>query len=132
MAHPLSALYVRGGVALACCGLGLGCRSISPPAPPPLPPLPAPAARVQDVATASASFALAPSAPRTPRVVLSWTKNDLDPATITEVYASTNLSAWYFKTNVSGESVILAAPLAREFFKIRNRNGSAVSPWCVK
>lgn len=66
-------------------------------------------------------------------ITLTWDKNDPDPATLTEVWASSNLTTWTLKTNVAGTNrVTLPATNRAEFFKIRNRLGSQVSDWSRK
>lgn len=69
--------------------------------------------------------------PRT--VTLQWDTVETDPATITEVWASTNLTIWTLRTNVAGTNrVTLPATNAAEYFKIRNRLGDQVSDWARK
>lgn len=72
-----------------------------------------------------------------PTMTLIWDKNDTDPNTTTEVWASTNLTTWTLRTNVSGTNrVTLSRDKQAEFFKIRNKlqigTNAVFSDWARK
>ena len=75
------------------------------------------------------------NAPAPRSITLGWDNPPEVPSSFTvEVWATTNLTTWTLKTNVSGTNRgTLPADKAREFFKVRSRdtNGS-FSDWSRK
>ena len=90
------------------------------------------ATAVGAVLAISVGVMLVPSPPAPRKISIAWDKNDTNPATVTEVWTTTNLSLWTLKTNVAGSNVTLLADKPQEFFKIRNNLFGQVSDWARK
>ena len=85
------------------------------------------------VLAVTSSILLIPSPPAQKTITLAWDKIDPNPATTTEIWASTNLITWALKTNVAGTNhVTLPATNKQEFFKARSNLYGEVSDWSRK
>jgi len=98
----------------------LGCRTIRPRPAPPAPPVPILTEARQTLALRSSA---APPPPAIVATLLRWTVppgNTSD--TTTEVWASTNLTLWTIRTNVTGTNAVrIPHNGPREFYKTRSR-----------
>lgn len=131
----LCLVVLCGALLLAGCAgpsAERGVRSAASANQPPLLPVPNSALEFSSSALSTQHSALQSAVinPQPRNIVVSWTRNDSQPGTRTEVWASPTLAPWQpvLITNVASESVVL--PMAEQmYFIVRNRNGELVSEW---